>query len=203
MTKRIFISAGVIVALVAVAGFFLYRWFYSPVTADISSDISNQTKARIEQLKAEGSISGTLRTVKNEKGEVFTTSCFSTIIPLPFGNVRDQEESNKCLIRAQLVDPRGTFVVHSEYQPSLSSITETSGVMMRLQSEDYTEIKIQTNKLDTLAFQSNTEVTVFVYEKPLLISISFSELGAVDEEIITAAQEAVNALEVFGLEPLE
>lgn len=190
----------VLMIVLTCSAFFLFRWFNLPAASVISEEISTNSKQRFETMKASGEVKSSMRTSKNAAGEVIKTTCFETIIPFPFASVRDSEEKGSCLVRAQLVQPRGVFVVHSEYTPSLSSVTETSGVKFRSENSEYEIATLKVNKSNTLAYKSDTELTVFLFASPQLITISFSEMGRIDDEVILAAENTINTLDVLAVE---
>jgi hypothetical protein len=200
ITIRFFVLALIICCLL-IAGYFFYWWFHQPVSSQPSAVLSDQSQQRIGSMQESGEISTNIQSIKNEGGEVFSTSCFQAVIPLPFSTVRPTEEKmGKCLLRAQLVNPRGTLVIHSEFLPQLSSLADVSGVLMRQQSDEYEPILIQSIHPSTLAFKSETELTIFLHQQSWLVSISFSDLGIVDQEIIDAAQTTLDSIEVFSVE---
>lgn len=171
----------------------LYYWFQQPTSAQTNRGLSEKSKHRIVKMKEEGKISTTVRTT-SEEGEVVTTECFIIKVPFLYNAVRTTtEDTGKCILRAQLSDPRGVFVVHTDYQPELLNLDENPSVVMREQDENYTAVSLPADQPNTLAFKSETELTIFSYRSPVLITLSLSELGSVDQKIISKAQAALDS----------
>ncbi len=198
--KKYLVIASLVLFLIVVMGVVLYWWIYQPVINLGDDELSDQSLDRFEQMKSSGEYGGRLQTLENPAGEVFRTDCFSFSMPLSFSSVRQEEGTGTCLLRASLYDPDGVLIVHADHLPELVSLDEHSGIILREQSEDYQPVDFVSTLGEVRAYQANSELTIFIFQPPVLTVVAFSDLHRVDAEIKSAAQQLLDSLQT---EPVE